>query len=499
MNIQNYIIYALEKGGEFLDGILQNLVGSKHNLSAKFGKESQLISATHDGLSITGTKFLSAKKSKEHLLCFAPSGVGKSTIFLIPSALRIASSNKPASMIINNPSGELSKMTNYFLNQGYKVYSFDPDNKEQSIYYNPLHRIQSPSDITKVATMLVQKNGKKTSDFWDLKSIELISLLIEFLLENTSKIYQNIGNVYYLLENLAGNEDAVNGLFADESTESQWRAYKSVIANSEKTKSNILSSAISHLSFIGKDPNLLDITSVDTFHFARMRKEKIVLFLNCNITNMNYYSPLFGLFFEQLFSEVFRSIPQAKDNDLYLLIDELSSIPLPSLSNVIANARKYMSILGVLQSENQLYENYGQYNAKSILNNACKVYMTGLNDECDRISKALGDYQYYEDKDKKILRSRALMTGSEIRTMPKDKVIVIPNGGMKPLLCKVKPFYKIKSFVKAMDMDLPEDYSPENNPSYGIQYLPLDAYTKKKTATGAVNNNLKTKQDEVNN
>ena len=108
--------------------------------------------------------------------------------------------------------------------------------------------------------MLVEKNGKKTSDFWDLKSIELISLLIEFLLENTSKIYQNIGNVYYLLENLAGNEDAVNGLFADKSTESQWRAYKSVIANSEKTKSNIISSAISHLSFIGKDPSLLDVT-----------------------------------------------------------------------------------------------------------------------------------------------------------------------------------------------------------------------------------------------
>ena len=485
------LTHALEKGGEFLDRILQNLIGSKHNLSAKFGRESKLISASHDGLSITGTKFLSAKKSKEHLLCFAPSGVGKSTVFLIPSALKISTAKKPASMIINNPSGELSKMTNKFINQGYKVYSFDPDNKEQSIYYNPLHRINSPSDITKVATMLVQKNGKKTSDFWDLKSIELISLLIEFLLENTSKIYQNIGNVYYLLENLAGNEDAVNGLFADESTESQWRAYKSVIANSEKTKSNIISSAISHLSFIGKDPSLLDVTSLDTFDFARMRNEKIVLFLNCNITNMNYYSPLFGLFFEQLFTEVFKSIPKKEDNDLYLLIDELSSIPLPSLSNVIANARKYMSILGVLQSENQLYENYGQYNAKSILNNACKVYMTGLNDECDRISKALGDYQYYEDKDKKILRSRPLMTGSEIRTMPRDKVIVIPNGGMKPLLCKVKPYYKIKSFTKAMEAELPEDFSAEATPNYSIQYLSLDAYNKKQNNTETTTNTYK--------
>ena len=47
-------------------------------------------------------------------------------------------------------------------------------------------------------------------------------------------------------------------------------------------------------------------------------------------------------------------------------------------------------------------------------------------------------------------------------------------------------------------MELPEDYSPENNPSYRIQYLPLDTYSKKKTATGATNNNLKTEEDEVN-
>jgi type IV secretory pathway TraG/TraD family ATPase VirD4 len=490
MNIQDTLTHISEKGEEFLDEILQNLLGGKHNLSAKFGKESKLISARHDGLSITGTKFLTSKKSKEHLLCFAPSGVGKSTVFLIPSALNIAAAKKPASMIINNPSGELSKMSNYFINQGYEVYSFDPDNKEQSIYYNPLHRIKNPSDVTKVATMLVQKNGKKSSDFWDLKSIELISLLIEFLIENTSRIYQNIGNIYYLLENLAGNEDVVSGLFADKSTENQWRAYKSIIANSEKTKSNIISSAISHLSFIGKDPSLVDVTSVDSFDFSRMRSEKIVLFLNCNISNMDYYSPIFGLFFEQLFTDIFRSIPKESDNGLYLLIDELSSIPLPSLSNVIANARKYMSILGVLQSENQLFENFGQYNAKSILNNACKVYMTGLNDECDRVSKALGDYQYYEDKEKKMLRNRPLMTSSEIRTMPIDRVIVIPNGGMKPLYCKVKPFYKINHFVNAMEMELPDDYEPKPSPNFTAQYLSLDKYLLNENVES--NDNLET-------
>lgn len=476
MKFNNKLTQILERTEEFLDTSLQNLLGNRHHLTAKFGKASKLISASYDGLSITGTKFLSRAKSKEHLLCFAPSGMGKSTVFIVPSALRIAAAEKKASMILTNPSGELSKMTNYFLEKGYTVYSFDPNDKRSSIYYNPLHRIQTPSDVQKVASMLVKKNSKKAPDFWDLKAIELISLLIDFLLENTSKIYQNIGNVYYLLEHLAGDEDLINGLFADKASEKQWRAYKSTIANSDKTKSSIISTALAHLSFIGKDPNLLDITSVDTFDFGRMRGEKIVLFLNCNTAEMEYYSPLFGLFFEQLFTEVFRSIPKESDNDLYLLIDELSSIPLPSLSNVLANARKYMSILGILQSENQLYENYGQYNAKSILNNACKVYMTGLNDECERVSKALGEYQYFEDKDKKVLRTRSLMTASEIRTMPRDKVIVIPNGGLKPLYCKVKPFYRTPAFVKAMEMELPEDYEPIPRMDYTIQYLSLDAY-----------------------
>ena len=88
MKIQDNI-HILEKSGEFLDGIFKNLIGSKHNLSAKFGKESQLISATNDGLSITGTKFLTAKKSKEHLLVFRTKWCREvNGFFMIPSALQ---------------------------------------------------------------------------------------------------------------------------------------------------------------------------------------------------------------------------------------------------------------------------------------------------------------------------------------------------------------------------------------------------------------------------
>ena len=45
MNIQDTLIQISEKGEEFLDSILQQLLGNKNSLSAKFGRESQLISS----------------------------------------------------------------------------------------------------------------------------------------------------------------------------------------------------------------------------------------------------------------------------------------------------------------------------------------------------------------------------------------------------------------------------------------------------------------------
>jgi len=456
---------------------LEGLFEKDNKLSASFGKEGSLISSYNDGLSVTGTKFLTPEKSKEHLLYFGPSGSGKSTVCLVPSALNIAKSKHyPSSMIINNPAGDFMNMEAYFLHLGYKVYCFDPNNKNRSIYYNPLARIRSKSDIHKVAKMLVSKGGNKQPDFWDLKSIELISLLIEFLHHHAPRVHQNVANVFFLLQNLAGDESVMNNLFASESTKQEWLTYRTIIANSANTKASIISSAMAHLSFIGNSPELSNITSVDTFDFSRLYSEKIVLFLNVPTMDMPYYAPILGLFFDQLFSELFRNIPKKGDSDLYLLIDELSSIPIPNLSVVISNARKYFSLLGILQSESQLTESYGENNSRTILNNATKVYMTGLNEECERISRALGEYEYYTDKEKKNTKVRALMTPSEIRQMPRDRVIVIPNGGLAPLYCKIKPFYKIRKYIRAMTMEYPEGHTPFESPDYTTQYFDLTPY-----------------------
>ena len=329
-----------------------------------------------------------------------------------------------------------------------------------------------------MASLIVEKANKESKDFWAIKSKELIALIIGFLLNHAPKVNQNLANVYFLLQNLAGDQKTINGLFADKSTHGEWIAYKGVIANSPNTKASIISSAIASLSFIGTDPVLCDLTSVDTMpSISLMRQKPIAVFLTCPLSDAGYYQVLLGLMFEQVFAQVFSTLPRDEENDIFLLIDELSSIPLPGLANVISNARKFkLPILGVLQSESQLYENYGQYNAKSILNNATRIYMTGLQQECQSLETALGNYQYYEDKQEKVLRTRPLMSADEIRCMPKNRALVLPNGGMRSLYVKFRPYYKVPKFVGFTQLSEPTEYEPPTPIRYKVQYLPLDKY-----------------------
>lgn len=445
---------------------LEELLAKKdHKLSSKFERESKLISAANKGFSITGRKHLSVKNSRENLVIVSPSGGGKTSTVLYPSCFNITSS-----MILNDPSGEVIKTKNYFLSKGFKVKTLDFGNKEHSIYYNPLKRIKTNADVVKVASMLVRATSKKGDfDFWNNKSVELIAMFINFILENEPPKFQNLGNVFHLLEVLQGSPETIDQLFAQKASEQLFQKYKSLIGTSDNTRSSIIASAQASLSFIGNDPVLCDITSTDNFDFDMLRREKTVLFLRCPLGDVGYYSTILSIFFEQFFSYVFSKLPEEQDDDIFILIDELSSLYLPNLANIISNSRKFRTpILGVLQSENQLYQNYGEFNAKTILNNAnTKVYFTGLTDESNHLEKTLGRYEY--DDEKGAIRSRALMTSDEIRTMPRNTVLII-HSGMRPIKAKVTPHYRQPRLMKLLNMDAPENYQEEAL-NHSIQYL----------------------------
>ncbi|WKD85201.1 Protein VirD4 [Polaribacter huanghezhanensis] len=476
MKLKDLPIVAMERMGEFLDSVLQALIGKNHSLEASFERPSKLISAKNKGFSVTGKKHLSVQQSRNNMVIISPSGGGKTTSVIYPSIFNIESS-----MLISDPSGELIQTKNYLLSKGFKVKVLDFGNKEHSLYYNPLRRIKNNADVNKIAQMLVRSSSKSEGDFWSLKSTELIGLFINFLLETAPKVNQNLANVFRLLELLQAEPKDIDALFADKAPEYLWRKYKSLMGNSENTRASIISSAQASLSFIGNDKTLSDLTSIDTFNFDDFRREKTVVFLRCPLGDMNYYSTILSILFEQFFSHVFNELPKQEDDDIFVLIDELSSLHLPNLSNIISNARKFkIPILGVLQSENQLYNNYGSYNAKTILNNAnVKVYFTGLTDESIHLEKTLGTYEYQDDKG--IKRKRSLMTSDEIRTMSKDTILVIPSG-MRPLRCKVTPYYKQQKLVGYMNMETPTEVE-EIHLNFEVQYLDLSKYNDKELSS----------------
>lgn len=469
MNIKNIFIIVTEKLVEFLDDFIAFIVGKSHRLESKFGKESKLISKRHEGFSVSGLKHISLAQSRNNMVVIAPSGTGKTTTVIYPSVFKMNNS-----MIINDPSGELEKTKNYLLDKGFQVKTLHFGDKKGSIYYNPLTRIRSNADINKVASMLVRNANKENKDFWALKSIELISMFICFVLESFPKNNQNLGNVYRLLEVMQGRPDIMDKLIADKAGEGVFRKYKALISNSDNALSGIISTAIASLNFIGNDETLCAITSRDSFNFKIMRKEKTVLFIRCPLGDVSYFSTITSIFFEQFFAEQFNELPQEDDLDIMIILEELSSLHLPNLANIISNNRKFkMPILAVLQSENQLKQNYGIHNAKTILNNCnVKVYFTGLTDESHDLEKTLGVYEYEDPQKRK--HKRPLMTADEIRTMPTNRVLVIASG-MKPLYIKTTPHYKQKKMLAYLALEAPKN-TEAYNPSYSIEYIDLSKY-----------------------
>ncbi len=459
------IVKLLIRSGEILDEgmnlIIDKLETKDHTLKASFGRAGKILSSNNDGYVIDGFKSITKKMSRSNVCVIAPSGVGKSQVVVIPSIINIAKSE--SSMIINNPHGELGATIPYLESIGYEIIDLDLSSENSKFFFNPLLRCIDTSSVNKTASLLLKKGmgggknqGDATSNFFNTKSIELIGMLINFLREKDMEDYYNLTNVFHLLENMQANPDGVKSLF-ESSSEKLRLKYLSFIGASKDTLSSIIATSQAALSFIGNDQNLANLTSQDNIDFEKFRTNKIACFVRIPIGDSEYYQKIAGLFFEQFFSHVFRQKPD-EGNDIFVILDEMGAIAptLSDFSNIISSGRKFrIPILGVLQSENQLFDVYGRNAGLAILNNFnTKVYFSGLYDEADRLEKFLGQYTYTEKgkNDHETKRTRNLMTSDEIRNMPVNQVICI-SSGIKPLKLQVTPAYKQSKLVRYLKME----------------------------------------------
>lgn len=434
------LLESLLKGlFEFIDFAVKAIPRKNHAYSASFAPERMILGKTEKGFCLTGNRNLSVKNSYQNALVIGPTGTGKSSILLLPSLYSMS-----GSFVINDPSGELHMKSSGFLEQkGYAVKILHFANPAVSSGYNPLQRANSSSEIQKIASMLVENalGGNKAKDpFWTTQATALLAMLIS-ILKTQDMQYQNLYNVRQLLNQLGGSPEKVDKLFSNFASESLFSEYRSFLSSDEKVVSGVTATCKASLQ-IFSDESVAMVTSFDSIDFNDFRRSPTALFIQNSVADQRYYAVLTSIFFEQFFSFVLSRFPKEGEQDIFFLIDECSSLKLPTLSLAVANIRKTRGgALLIFQSEFQMVHHYGKAEAEAIKSNCfAKLYLTGQGIETAKeLEQTLGKFEY-EDKEKK-KHVRSLLTADEIRMLKVTEALLI-CGHHPPIQVKLKPYYE---------------------------------------------------------
>jgi type IV secretory pathway TraG/TraD family ATPase VirD4 len=437
---------------EFVEVFASGIPKRSKGYNAEFASAATLLSRRQYGFCLTGKRNLSVKDSYQNALVIGGTGTGKSSVVLIPSLFTMH-----GSFIVHDPSGELySKSAGYLNQKGYEVKLLNFANPAVSGGYNPLVRASTPSDVQKVASMLVLNalgGGNSKDPFWNTQATALLTMLIT-VLKKQDEQFQNLFNVRQLLNALGGNPEAVDSLFGKHADEILFAEYKSFIAYDDKVVNGVIATCKAALQ-IFSDDSVARITSFDNLNMQEFRNKPVVLFIQNSVADQKYYSVLTSLFFEQFFSFILSRFPANNEQDIFFLIDESSSLNLPTLPLAVANVRKHRSgIMLLVQDFAQVVHSYGRQDADAIKSNCfAKMFFTGGSHELTKeLEQTLGKFEYEDENDKKVVRS--LMTNDEIRTMKITRALLV-CGHHPPIMTKLKPYYKISRYIKFSSLPTP--------------------------------------------
>ena len=441
----------------------------KKEYNAEFASQWSLLSGFNTGFCLTGNKNLSVKDSYQNCLIIGGTGAGKSSIVLIPSLYSMK-----GSYIVHDPSGELfQKSAGYLKQKGYEIKVLNFARPEISSNYNPLARAKNSSDIQKIASLLVENSmgGNKKEPFWNNLATSLLTMLIQ-ILKTQGEEYQNLYNVRNLLNSMGGNPKAIDALFSKNATEKLFYEYKSFLAYDDKVTSGVIATCKAALQ-IFNDENIGKVTSSDNISFEDFRNKPTVLYIQNSVADQKYYSTLTSIFFEQLFSYTLSRFPKETEQNIFFLIDECSSLHLPTLPLATANVRKHSAgIMLIIQDYFQLVNNYGKYESDAIRANCfAKMYFTGASLETAKeLEQLLGKFEYKDKNDKTVIRS--LKTSDEIRMLKQNRAILI-CGHHAPVLAKLHPYYKSIRYRNYSNIPAPESGCHSSFDTLPVLQLPI--------------------------
>lgn len=408
--------------------------------------DDNIIVSRHTMIALSQNPHFSIRVPNTHVYMMAGSGSGKTYSFVQTNAMQLN-----GSAIFTDPKSEnFQTLAPLYERHGYKVKYLDLRGGEYmqwSMRYNPMHYVNTMTEITQLADMFIQNTkspDEKGDDpfFINMEKIVYQFLLGYFLFYFKKRGHEESCNIPTMLDFLAltkesaddvkPGQDRIMGLdivFYGTWSRNEFSGYKEWLvdevcggdetaarqrpewavlvnydafvatAKSPETMASVISTCYGRLrDFANADVRRM--LSTDDLELERFGQEKMVMFIILP-DGRGTFSFVASMVLYQLFHMNMQIADSAPSRHLRLPIncylDELANIgKLPELENLFATARsRWINLFAIVQDSGQLKNvaGYGDAARSIYSNSAITLYYGGSDYETAKmISEEMGTY-----------------------------------------------------------------------------------------------------------
>jgi type IV secretion system protein VirD4 len=411
-----------------------------------------------------------------HHLIIGPTRSGKGVGYVIPNAL-----THEGSMIVTDLKGEIFRSTaGYRKSRGNQVFLFAPGSA-RTHRYNPLDFIRPDrgdrtTDIQNIAGLLIPENMGSENAIWQATAQQVMAGAISYVKESILyKGRRNLAQVTSFFNSGVDLQTLMATIKEKEPYLSRFtlESFNSYIALSERTAASALLDVQKALRPF-RNERVAAATNITDMDLRAMRHRPISIYLAPNITDISLLKPLLTLFVQQAL-DTFLLEHSARSVPVYFLLDEFRQLQkMSEITTKLPYVAGYkIKMAFVIQDLKALDEIYGETSRHSLMGNCAYQLVFGANDQitAESVSHGLGKRTVrYSTESRTIellglhrrtrveqLRERDLMMPQEIRRMPADKMIILPEG-QEPILADKFRFFAAAQFAE------PEAFSRTNVP-----------------------------------